>query len=471
MQRPIFAALLGGATLIAVVLNACTPQRSALEQVLDSGELRVYTRNAPTTYYHGPHGPAGMEYELARAFADRLGVRLKLVTEDNLQDMFIGLHKGRADLAAAGLTITEQRREQVRFAPAYQTITQQLVYRHGSLPQPKDIDTLSQGHLEVVANSSHAEQLRKLKQSHASLEWYENADTGSTELLTLVAQEIVDYTVADSNEVAINRRYLPELRVAFDISEPQELAWAMPKSEDTSLYQEVEKFFTDMRESGELAHLIKRHYEYVRNYDYAGTPFFMHHMRSRMPIYRRQFQNAAEKTGLDWRLLAAVAYQESHWNPLAVSPTGVRGIMMLTNMTADHLGVLDRTDPEESIHGGARYLQSLYERFEDIPEHDRMWFTLAAYNVGIGHVRDVQWITGQRGGNPKKWADIKANLPLLTQQKWYQQTRYGYARGNEPVKYVDNIRSYYDILRWHIKRDRAPGQIPNSILAYTSPAL
>lgn len=471
MQRRVLAALLAGTALIGVGLNACTPQRSALEQVLDSGELRVYTRNSPTAYYHGPHGPAGLEYQLARTFADRLGVKLKVVVADNLQDIFTGLNKGRADLAAAALTITKQRQQKIRFAPAYQTITQQLVYRLGSTPEPKDIDSLNQGHLEVVANSSHAERLQQLKQQHPDLDWHENPDTGSTELLTLVAQQIVDYTVADSNEVAINRRYFPELRVAFDISEPQRLAWAMPRSEDTSLYHEVEQFFHDMQESGELAHLIKQNYEYVRNYNYAGTPTFMHHMRSRMPNYRSLFKKAEKETGIDWRLIASVAYQESHWNPLAVSPTGVRGIMMLTNLTADQLGVEDRTDPRESIEGGARYIQSLYERFDDIPETERMWFTLAAYNVGYGHVRDVQGITAQRGGDPSKWTDVKTNLPLLRQRKWYRQTRYGYARGNEPVTYVDNIRSYYDIMRWHIKHDSNDEYPRSSILAFSSPAL
>lgn len=470
MRRRVLISLLGAALIGVAALNACTPQHSALEQVLDSGELRVYTRNSATTYYHGPHGPTGLEYQLAKEFAGHLGVRLKLIVEDNPENIYEGLRKGRADLAAAGLTVTDLRRQQVRFAPAYQSITQQLVYRDSGQAAPKDFATVSQGHLEVVANSSHAERLRQLHQTHPELEWYENQEAESTELLTLVAQNIIDYTIADSNEVAINRRYFPELKVAFDISNPQEVAWAMPRSEDTSLYAEVKRFFIDIRESGELAKLLKQNYEYVRNYDYAGTPFFMHHMRSRMPLYRQQFELAAEQTNLDWRLLAAVAYQESHWNPLAVSPTGVRGIMMLTNMTAEHLGVEDRTDPAESIQGGARYIRNLYEHFDDIPEADRMWFTLAAYNVGIGHMRDVQWITKQRGGDPKKWTDVKANLPLLRQHKWYSKTRYGYARGNEPVTYVSNIRSYYDILRWHI-RLKPPGPVPSSILAYSSPAL
>jgi len=469
MRFRVFAALVGGATLIGVVLNACTPQRTALEQVLSAGELRVYTRNSATTYYQGPHGPAGLEYELAKAFAKRLGVRLKLVVEDNLETMFNGLRNGKADLAAAGLAVTREHAKQVHFGPAYQQITQQLVYRKGTTPKPRNITDTSDGDLEVVANSSHSEQLRKLKQKDTDLKWYENQDAGSTELLTLVAQEIIDYTIVNSNELAMNRRYYPKLQVAFDVSKPQELAWALPRSEDTSLYDEVSRFFNDIKKSGELKRMVKHYYEHVRNYDYAGTPYFLRHVRSRLPLYRQAFEKAAKKTDLDWRLLAAVAYQESHWNPLAVSPTGVKGIMMLTNRTANQLGVFDRTDPRESIKGGALYIRTMFERFDDIAEPDRMWFALAAYNVGYGHVRDTQWITMKRGGNPNKWTDVKANLPLLRQHKWFHKTRYGYARGNEPVKYVENIRSYYDILRWHM--GDTPRNTPHSILVYASPVL
>ncbi len=470
MRFRLLTALLVGATLIGVVLNACTPQRSALERVLSAGELRVYTRNSATTYYHGPHGSTGLEYELAQAFANHLGVRLKLIVEDNLETMFKGLRTGEADLAAAGLAITEEHKKLVHFGPAYQQITQQLVYRRGTTPKPQKITDTNEGHLEVMANSSHAERLRQLKQKYRELAWYENQDAGSTELLMLVAQELIDYTIADSHELFMSRRYYPELRIAFDVSEPQPLAWALPRTKDSSLYDEVSHFFEVLKKSGELKRMVKHHYEHARNYNYAGTPYFMHHIRSRLPSYRRLFEKAARKTDLDWRLIAAVAYQESHWNPLAVSPTGVRGIMMLTNRTASQLGVFDRTDPRESILGGAVYIRTNYERFDDIAEPDRMWFALAAYNVGYGHVRDTQWITKKRGGDPNKWTDVKANLPLLTQHKWYNQTRYGYARGNEPVKYVENIRSYYDILRWHTGSD-TPQDTPDSILVFASPVL
>jgi membrane-bound lytic murein transglycosylase F len=266
------------------------------------------------------------------------------------------------------------------------------------------------------------------------------------------------------------RRYHPEVRVAFNISKQQELAWAMPITEDDSLYLAAVDFIKSIKENGELNSMLARHYGYVRNYNYAGTPTYMRHIAGRLPTYIDQFKSAAETNELDWRLVAAVAYQESHWNPLAVSPTGVKGIMMLTKVTAAELGVKERTDPVESIQGGARYLRTLFDKFEDLPQPDRTWLTLAAYNVGYGHVKDAQWLTKRSGGDPTQWLDVKQKLPLLSKYKWFRLTKYGYARGYEPVKYVENIRSYYDILRWHVDRE-TPRNKPNPIMAFSSPAL
>jgi len=469
MRKTVFSILVLGVASLALILNACAPQKNLLEQVKDSGELRVLTRNAATTYYIGPHGPTGPEYDLVQAFADHLGVSVKLVVEDNLQDILNKVTNGDAHIAAAGLTVTDERQKFVRFTPPYQNITQQVVYRQGS-GKPRSIEHLADGFLEVLANSSHAERLLELQQDYPDLSWMETDDMSSGELMTLVVEEVIDFTVADSNDVALMRRYHPEVRVAFNISKQQELAWAMPITEDDSLYQAAVDFIQSIKKNGELDSMLARHYGYIRNYNYAGTPTFMRHVERRLPTYVEQFKTAAEDNDLDWRLVAAVAYQESLWNPLAVSPTGVRGIMMLTKVTAAELGVKERTDPTESIDGGARYLRTLYGKFEDLPEPDRTWFTLASYNVGYGHVKDAQRLTEKSGGDPTLWTDVKQRLPLLSQHKWFRQTRYGYARGHEPVKYVENIRSYYDILRWHIDREKPRNKL-SPIMAFSSPAL
>ncbi|MCW9024875.1 MAG: membrane-bound lytic murein transglycosylase MltF, partial [Gammaproteobacteria bacterium] len=455
MRNLKFSSIILVLSVITLLLNACAPQVSQLEQVKQDGVLKVITRNSPTTYFIGPHGHAGLEYDLVTAFADHLGVKAEFKTQDNLNTLLQQIETNKAHIAAAGLTVTEVRKARVRFTTPYQEITQQVIYRTGNR-RPRSIDDILLGHLEVIANSSHAERLKELQQEWHGLSWEENTQAKSTELLNLVAEQLIDYTIADSNEAALQRRYHPELRVAFDISEAQGLAWAMSRGEDNSLYNEALAFFARIKENGKLEQILAQHYGHVRNYNYAGTRTYLRHMKQRMSRYQDMFEQAAYENDLDWRLLAAVSYQESNWNPRAVSPTGVRGMMMLTQTTAKQLGINKRTDPQQSIEGGARYISSLYERFDELAEPDRTWFTLASYNVGFGHVKDARKITTQLGGNPDKWTDVKESLPLLRQRKWYKKTQYGYARGHEPVRYVENIRSYYDILRWEFNSEPTP---------------
>lgn len=438
--------------LWCLALAACGRPDTLLERIKANDELIVATRNAATTYYEGPHGPTGLEYDLAALFAEHLDVRLKLVVPENFQEILGLVERGEAHIAAAGLTVTEARKRRVRFGSAYQTIMPQLIYRSGN-PRPRDLDDLS-GVLEVLAGSSHEERLRELQAEHPALAWRSNEDLESAELLHLVWEQLIDYTVADNNELAIHQRYYPELRVAFDLNPvPDTLAWAFTAGGDDSLYREAEAFFAELRQTGKLDQLLERHYGHVVDFDYVGTRRYMSHIAQRLPEYIPLFEAGAAETGLDWRLLAAVGYQESHWDPEATSPTGVRGLMMLTRNTMRFLGLDDRTDPAQSVRGGARYIRMLKDKLpERITDPDRTWLALAAYNVGFGHLEDARILTQKRGGDPDKWMDVKDALPLLAQKKWYTQTRHGYARGHEPVRYVENIRSYYDILVWETER-------------------
>ena len=420
---------------------------SMLERIKQDGELVVYTRNSPSTYYEGPDAPAGLEYDMAKLFADELGVKLTMIIPETLSDILDGVEEGTAHFAAAGLTVTEERKQRFRFGPAYQEITEQLLY-HADNPKPKSLSKLGGGSLEVVAGSSHEERLEYLKQVIPDLSWKSVKDLETEDLMQLVADQIIDYTIADSNEVALNKPFFLKLRVAFDVSEPQQLAWMFAKSEDDSLYNEAVKFFEKIRENGELTRMIERAYGHVDNLNYVGTIVFRRHVAQRLPGYEDMFRKYAAKYGIDWRMLVAISYQESLLNPEAVSPTGVRGLMMLTRKTSKELGIKNRLDPENSIKGGAMYFAQILDRIPaEITEPDRTWFALASYNVGFYHVEDARIITRQRGLDPNKWIDVKTSLPLLAQRKWYKDTKYGYARGWEPVRYVENIRSYYDILR------------------------
>ncbi len=424
-----------------------------LNHVLQTGELVIVTRNSSTTYYEGPNGKTGFEYDLAKQFADSLGVNLKVITSDNLPEIFELLNTGKAHFAAAGLTITESRKEYVRFAASYMDITEQLVYNNQSF-RPKKIDDLENGILEVINGSSHIESLNELKTQHPGLSWNTQNNVESEQLLYLVENQLIDFTVADSNEVSLNQRFLLELRVAFDISKPKKLAWAFPKIKDTSLYDKAMSFFWRSLNDGEITHLIEKHYGHVDKFDYVGSRIYIRHIATRLSKYLDMYYESAEKYNLDWKLLAAMGYQESHWNPKAVSPTGVRGIMMLTRHTAGLMGVKNRLDPESSIFGGAKYLDQIRRRFpDDLKEPDRTWYAMAAYNVGYYHVIDAQKIAIQQGKNPNKWSDLQTVLPLLARKKWYKKTKYGYARGWEPVKYVTNIRRYYDLLEYQFSLD------------------
>jgi len=464
--------------VLTLSLLSCDKPQNLLEQIKDDGVLLVATRNSPTTYYEGPDGPTGFEYDLVSLFAKELNVKVKIITPSNLADILSLVSQEQVHFAAAGLTVTDSRKDWVRFSPSYQTITQQLVYRMGAgNRRPKKLKDIVGKHVEVVADSSHVEQLEELQAAQPNLEWVENPELDSDELLNLVWEQVIDYSVADSNEVKLNKRFYPELKAAFDISKPQDLAWAFPISKDDSLYNAANDFIKKIKESGELSILLNRYYGHIERFNYVGTRTYLRHIHKRLPKYQSFFEKAAKKNKLDWRLLAAIGYQESHWDPDARSPTGVRGIMMLTTSTAEYLGIENRTDPQQSIQGGAKYIKKLIKRIpKQIEEPDRTWFALAAYNVGLGHLEDARIITQQRGDNPNAWSDVKESLPLLSRQKWYKKTKHGYARGREPVRYVEFIRSYYDLLVWYSAQleERVTLENPNKnteTIDITSPAL
>ena len=423
----------------------------------------VVTRNSPTTYFESADGPTGLEYEMVKMFANELGVELTLVIPDSLSDLLNKISSNAIHIAAAGLTITKDREKIFRFGPAYQEITEQLIYNVTN-KRPKNLSRLD-GTLEVVANSSHEERLKYLKVLTKDLSWKSNHEVESEELLQMVSDNMIEYTIADSNELALHQRFLINLRVAFDISEPQHLAWALPKTDDNSLFLEVQKFFKKIKANGKLTRLIERNYGHVEDFDYVGTKIFMRHIEKRLSKYQAFFENAAKEQDVDWRLIAAMGYQESHWNPGAMSPTGVRGIMMLTLKTAKEMNIKNRLDPESSISGGAKYFKKTLDRMDkNITEPDRTWMAMAAYNIGYGHIEDARKITGKLNKNPSLWVDVKQALPLLAKSKWYKQTRYGYARGWEPVRYVENIRSYYDILKWVDESDMVTTPVPEEFL-------
>lgn len=435
------------AAAVLALLSTCSPQRSALDEIRATGVLRVATINSPTTYYQGPAGePTGFEYDLVQGLAEELGVRVELEVATNPQQALALVRSGRAHLAAASIGITPSRRELVRFSSPLMEVVPALVYRRGQ-PHPKHLNDLK-GELRLVQGSVHAERLKALAPRFPKLRWEETSEEEVEDLLFNVAEGRLDYTIANSDLIAINQRYYPSLRIAFKMGETTDIAWAFSKFRDDSLPNAVEEYLRGL-DKAEFARLKDRYFGHIEQVDTHGAMTLATHVETRLPKYRPHFETAALEHGLDWRLLAAIGYQESHWDPSAISPTGVRGIMQLTNATAAFLNVGNREDPAQSIRGGSRYFARLREQLpESIKEPDRTWMALAAYNIGLGHLYDARRLTEQLGGNPNRWIDVRKRLPLLTQSKWHTRTRHGYARGRQAVIYVGNVRTYYDMLIW-----------------------
>jgi len=421
---------------------------STLERIQHRGYLKVLTLNSATTYYQDIDGPNGFEYQLATWFAESIGVKPRFVTVPRFAELYPELLFGGGDIAAAGLSQGESEfSRSVAYGPTYYQVTNQMLYRKFNVGRPRRVSDIVGGRLKVIAGTAQAKLLRELQQQYPKLSWIEADDIAAEELIEQVDAGEVDYALADSHEIALQRRYFPELRVAFELGEPRQLRWAYNHEEDQSLAEAISEFFKIIEADGRLTQLVHRHYSHVEKFNYSDIRTFTRRIATHLPKYEPLFKEAGQKVGLDWRLLAAIGYQESLWNERAKSPTGVRGLMMLTQTTARQMRVENRLDPVQSVRGGAEYIARVRKRVpKRIPEPDRTWLALAAYNVGMGHVEDARVITQSRGGDPDRWIDIKENLPLLARKKWYKHTRYGYARGWEPVKYVENIRQYFSFL-------------------------
>ena len=311
------------------------------------------------------------------------------------------------------------------------------------------IEYLAKDKIIIGEEQSIQALLEKLHFYHPDLAWSILENKSLTEILSLVNENSVPIAIVDSNWTAMYRYLFPEVGVAFDITGELPVAWMYKRTSDRSLDKSVRNFFEKIKKNGTLEKLINRYYQHAKSFDYVDTRAFLEKIDNRLPNFIELFRKSAKETELDWLLLAAVSYQESHWDPEAKSPTGVRGLMMLTTDTARSLGVEDRLDPEQSILGGARYLIKMRSRLpERIQGEDRLWFALAAYNVGFGHLEDARKLTQSQGGDPDKWAEVSQQLPLLEDENWHRKIVHGYARGTETVKYVKNIRRYYDILKW-----------------------
>ncbi|MFO7788765.1 MAG: membrane-bound lytic murein transglycosylase MltF [Halospina sp.] len=438
---------LAALAIAALVLTACS-QPTTLDRINQEGVLHVVMLPASTVYYEENGEPSGFEYELVRRFAGSLGVELRVEVVDDFPELYRRLDEHHTHLAASGLALSPELRGRYRHGPVYDRSRPIVVY-NADVDRPQRPADLTGMDIAARSGSAAEQQLERIREILPELSWQPETSQDPTELLHRVNQGELDAIVINSRELENNQVFFSSVRAGLALSSPRPVAWLLPPAGDGSLMQAARDYFRTIRANGTMAQLQERFFGHLNRLDYVGAKTFTTHLENRLPDYRETFREAASAHEMDWRLLAAIGYQESHWEPRAVSPTGVRGLMMLTLDTASLIGVKNRLDPEASIWGGARFFRRLHNRIpENITEPDRTWFALAAYNVGYGHLQDARRLARRDGSNPDRWLDVKEYLPLLAQRKYYTQTRYGYARGYEPVLYTQNIRRYYDVLKW-----------------------
>lgn len=332
--------------LVAIFATGCS-QPTTLQKIREEGVLHVITRVAPSIYYND----TGYDYELAKMFANELGVELRVrVAEDNSEVLSV-LSRNYAHIGLAGLTQRPDFGDQYRSVPIGVTAQSIIVY-HKEAPAPESLEDLASETIHVLADSNH-EHLISSPSNEAGPVIQKHPGLDAAGLLARVESGEFTYAAVASNELDLNHVFFPEVYEAFALNEPSDLVWLFPAEQDDTLVQAAEAFMARMNSNGTIAQLAERFYGHLDQLNYVGARTFMHHVENRLPHYQSLFKDYAEQTGMDWRLLAAIGYQESHWRPNAVSPTGVRGLMMLTRTTADYIGINNRLDAEESIEGGA----------------------------------------------------------------------------------------------------------------------
>ena len=438
---------------------------SMLDKIKASKTLNVVLLNAPSTYYIGTEGAQGFEYDLLNSYAKHLDVDLNITTAHTIKEAIELSQNPSIHITSSALAKTKRREESFNFGPSYFEVQEQVICHRGMLGSkkfPRDVEDLSGLRITVGEGTSYRETIEALIVDGFEINATYTSEHSTEELLAKVARNEIDCTIADSNIYAVNLRYFTEIALAFAISPREQLAWVLADN-SSELEADMYSWFNTFNQSGSMAELKDHYYSYVLFFDYYNTKMFYKRMKSRLPKYEKHFKSIGESYEIPWTLLAAVSYQESHWNPKAKSFTGVRGLMMLTRKTAKILGVKNRLDPKQSIKGGTRHLKQMLKLVpQEVSGENRLKFALAAYNIGMGHIYDAQKLAKKMGLDQNVWNDLKKSLPLLSQKKYYQTLRHGYARGSEPVRYVDSIYDYRDILENSIEESKVDSEEKNS---------
>jgi membrane-bound lytic murein transglycosylase F len=423
--------------LLALWLSAC----SRIDPPEAEGRLVVAIREAPAFFQSEGDSASGFEHDLVTAFADSLGLKVHFIKAADPYELTDLALAGRVHLAAS-MPIGNSHLE---YSAPIRTVRPWIV-GHNEVLGPETLDDLAGKIVEVPAGSSLADTLRGLPEQSRPVV-VEVPGVNEMGLLERVSSHQAELVAVHDIHLDLGVNFFPELSPLLQLPGRIELGWAFGGKDADSLRAKADAFIGSVRADGRLARLTDRYFGHIKRIDTGGIARFIDDTRTKLPQWRRHFQQAQELTGIDWRLIAALAYQESKWDPLATSYTNVRGMMMLTEDTADYLRVKNRLDAGESIRAGARYLAEMVEQVPATAGYpDRIWLALSAYNLGMGHFRGARAIALKLKRNPDVWYEMKQVLPQLARPEIYARLKSGPARGGEAVIMVENIRSYYDIL-------------------------
>jgi membrane-bound lytic murein transglycosylase F len=441
------------ALLVACLALGCDEVPKPIAPMAQSGELVVLTVNGPSAYFEDAQGlPSGFEYDLATLFARELNAKPAFIVIDNPAKIDQLLRAGQAHLAAAALARHFDFPGGLAWGPSYFTTQHQIVGRAGDA-KPKSLQDIADKNVGVI-DETVAEYLLSGPLPTAIRIERLPPGTSTADLLERVAEGKLDYALVESTPFTLARRFFPQLEVAFNVGKPVDYAWLVSTVDKKRILEAAAPFFDRIKKDGTLKRLIERYYGHAARITAVDSGTLLERIAGELPQLKPHFEEAERVSGLDWRLIAAIGYQESHWDAAATSPTGVRGLMMLTEETADRLQIKNRLDARDSIVGGARYFALLKEAMQPrIAEPDKTYLSLAAYNLGLGHLEDARILAQKAGLDPDRWQDVRQVLPKLSEPESFLTLKHGYARGFEAMQLVDNVRNYYDILTHIAPRD------------------
>lgn len=430
-----------------------------LDQILESGVLRVITTYSPTGYFLYRGETMGFEYEIFNRLAGNLGVSLEMVLAKNVDSVIPMLNRGDGDIIALGYTITNDRQNDVAFTEPYLITHQSLIqkkpdnWRKMTLDNIKkslvtDVVELINDTVSVRKESSYFMRLKELSNElgdtvHIDILPGEMSDE---QIIELVSKGEIKYSIIDDHKASIHKSYFPNIDTDTPMSLSQRIAWAVRKT-SPELLQVINQALSELKRKPDYNVIYKKYFENEQQFNRRLDSEYYTGNTGHFSKYDDIVKKYCDALGWDWVLVKSLIYQESMFKKNGKSWAGASGLMQLMPATAKELGVIDIHDPEQNIRAGTRYLKTMYSYWDDIPDSiQRIKFSMASYNCGYGHIRDAQKLAEKYGEDQLNWDDAVDQYVLkLSKSKYYNDevVEFGYARGYEPYHYVRDIFERY----------------------------